>query len=238
MRKWVFNISAVVFSIGLISAVASSTEPKFPYEIEAAGTGEILEGNEVKGRENAILDAVSKALVEYLSEGLGEEVMREYASRIDKKIVPEAEDLMQNFLVLSEDSTGERFSVLLSVKFNEELVENLLRESGIPLDSGGDAHVYQPHTMDSSRVRLFSVVYEGNGALADSLMLERYLSENVSDVESVRISRLAESRVAFEIAFQGDLLELAGKLATGWAPFTVESAFDGENTIRIRQSVD
>lgn len=236
VRKWFFNMSAVVLSLGLISAVASSTEPKFPSEIEAAGSGEIIEGNEVKARENATLDAVSKALVEYLSEGLGEEVMREYSSLINRRVFPQAENLVQNFLVLSEDSTEGRFSVFLSIKFNKELVEELLRDSGVPLDGGRDAHAYRPQAKDSSRARLLSVVFESNAALVDSLFLERYMAEKVPGVESVRTARLAKSRVAFEVEFRGDPAVLAGKLATGWAPFTVESAFDGENMINIRQS--
>ncbi len=230
------KISVLVLSFGLIFAVVSSAEPMLPPEIEAAGSGEIIQGNEVKARENATLDAVSKALVEYLTEGLGEEVMREYSSLINRRVLPQAEDLVENYLVLSEDSSEGRFSVFLSVKFNKELVEELLRNSGVPLDGGRDAHAYRSQSTDSGGTRLLSVAFESNVALVDALSLERYMAEKVSGVESVRITRLAKSRVVFEVEFRGDPAVLAGKLATGWAPFTVESAFDGENMINIRQS--
>jgi hypothetical protein len=230
------EISVFALSIGLAFTVVSSAEPVFPSEIEAAGSVEIIEENEVEARENAVFDAVSKALVGYLSEGLGEEVMRGYYSRIDSRVLPRAADLVKNFLVISEDSTEGRFSVLVSVEFNKELVEELLRDSGVPVDGARDARAYRPQAMDSSGARLLSVVFESNAALVDSLPLERYMMEKISGVESVRTARLAGSRVAFEVGFRGDPVVLAGKLATGWAPFAVECTFNGENTINIRQS--
>jgi hypothetical protein len=235
VRKRFLNVFVVVLSLGLIFAGGSLAGPRFPDEIEAAGSGEIVEGNEVKGRENAILDGISKALVAYLSQGLGKQTMREYASRIKHNIIPGAEDLVENFSVLSEDGTEERFSVLLNVKFNKALVEALLRESGVPLEGDGTTPAYRSQAMDSRGAGLLSVVFEGDKALVDSLSLERYLAENVPGVASVRTARLGKSRVAFEVAFRGDRAALARKLATGWAPFRVESAFDGDATITLRQ---
>jgi hypothetical protein len=221
--------------MGLVFSVVSAAEAEFRSELEAAGNGEIVEGNEVEARKNATFDALSNALVDYLEEGLGDEVMREYASLINRKVLPRAEDLVENFVVISEESTDGTFSVFLSVKFNWDLVEDLLRDSGVPLDRGENTRVYSPQATDLSGGELLSVVLEGDGALADSLSLERYMLENVPGVVSVRTARLAQSRVGFEVAFRGDPSVLAERLSGGWAPFQVESIFDGGNTIRVRQ---
>lgn len=221
--------------MGLVFSVVSSAEAEFPSELEAAGNGEIIEGNEVEARKNATFDALSNALVDYLVEGLGDDLMRENASLINRKVLPRAEDLVENFVVLSEESTDGTFSVFLSVKFNRDLVESLLRDSGVPLDRSETTHVYSPQATDLSEAELLSVVLEGDGALVDSFSLERYMVENVRGVVSVRTARLAETRVVFDVAFRGNPSVLAGRLAGGWAPFQVESIFDGGNTIHVRQ---
>ncbi|HDR14844.1 MAG TPA: hypothetical protein ENN79_05030 [Desulfobacteraceae bacterium] len=83
---------------------------------------------------------------------------------------------------------------------------------------------------------MISIVFESDEALFDSTFLERYISEKVSGIESVRTARLSKSRVVFELAFRGNPGVLAGRLASGWAPFQVESTLEGENTIKLKRS--
>jgi hypothetical protein len=235
--KSLLMISAFMVSVWLACPAFSAGVPEFPSEIEAVGSGDIVEANEVKARKAATADAVRNALTEYVSEGLGDELTEEYSLRINEQVLPRAEDLVENFLILSEYSGGDRLSVFLRVKFNRDLVVDLLRESGVPFESSrssaGDKSGWPGGGADGFTTVF--VVLEGEGAIEDSEVLERHIAEEIPGVESVRIARLAKGRVVLEVVFQGDAMVLGGAFGGEWSPSPVESTFDGKAVIGLRR---
>lgn len=133
--KYRLKYMAVLLCIGLISPVAGFCGSRFPAEIGSVGTAVVSGENEARAREDAMADAVFRALVQYLTEGLGAEVMQDNYSRIKENVFPKAAELAENFLILAEDRTGSSLSVLLRVRFNDNLVEELLRDAGVPLEA-------------------------------------------------------------------------------------------------------
>ena len=130
MKHLVKN-AAVLLLICLAFPVSAYPGPKFPAEVGSVGRAVVSGGNEAVARENEMTDAVSSAFAQYLTEGLGIKVMRENFPRIKQSILPKAQEMMENFLIMAEYRSGSELSVLLGVRFNEKMVQDLLNQSGV-----------------------------------------------------------------------------------------------------------
>lgn len=137
--KYRGHIAALAFIV-LFSPAGAFCLPKFPAETVSVGTAVVSGGNEARAREDAMADAVFRAFSQYLAEGLGIESVQAHFRRIKEGVFPRAGEIAENFLILAEHRSGSSLSVLLKVRFNRKLVEDLLNDAGVPL-SGEERHL-------------------------------------------------------------------------------------------------
>jgi hypothetical protein len=140
MKYWIRIVFAFVCAC-MIFPLNAFCGTEFPDEIRAVGRAVIFDGNEAKAREDAMAEAVSNAFAQYLSEGMGTEAMHSNFPLIEGDVLPRAEELAENFLILSESRGEGSLSVLLKVKFNRKLVEDLLSDSGIRFEAGRQGRI-------------------------------------------------------------------------------------------------
>ena len=105
-------------------------------EILVIGSGPISQGNLAEARKLAISDAHVKGIEAYLEKTLGSQGMINNFEDIIKGIIPGSADVIENFRELATDDTGKSYKMLVSLKVNEKLMEERLRNAGIIIYEG------------------------------------------------------------------------------------------------------
>jgi len=119
------------FILNPSSALALSDKKSSTKEILVIGTGPIADGNIANARKAAVSDALSKGVEEYLTRRLGSKGMMNNFSRIIHNIMPKAKDQVENFNILAEEKIDHLIKLLLKVKINENVIEQMLRETNL-----------------------------------------------------------------------------------------------------------
>ena len=110
-------------------------------EILVIGTGTIVNGNIAHARKIAISDALVKGVEEYLTRRLGSAGMMNNFPGIIHDIIPRAREEIENFHILAEDQQGKTYKILVQLKVNEQVMEEILRETGLILVEGSPIKV-------------------------------------------------------------------------------------------------
>ena len=105
-------------------------------DILVIGSGAIIRENIAEARKLAISDAHVKGIEAYLEKILGTQGMLNNFENIVNEIIPGSADVIENFQVLAEDDSSKSYKILVSIKVNEKLMEEKLRNSGIILYEG------------------------------------------------------------------------------------------------------
>ena len=100
-------------------------------DILAVGEGAIKDNNMAEARKTAISDALKKGIGQYLSRYLGSQGMAVNFTALMNDIVPFAGEDIENYQILAEGRNGEIYSILVSIKVNEKLIEQRLKDAGI-----------------------------------------------------------------------------------------------------------
>jgi hypothetical protein len=105
-------------------------------EIFAVGTGSIVGGNLASAKESAISAALMKGVESYLMRRLGSRGVINNFKRLVQEIIPQAREEVENFHILTEDRTADKYRVLVRLGINEKVMDEKLREAGILLAEG------------------------------------------------------------------------------------------------------
>jgi hypothetical protein len=106
-------------------------EPLERNESIALGSGPISGGNLASAKKAAISRALERGVEQYLVRKLGSRVMTVGFQRVIREVLPGGEELVENFQVLAEEPTGDRYHVLVRMRINEEIMEETLRDAGL-----------------------------------------------------------------------------------------------------------
>ncbi len=105
-------------------------------DIIAIGSGVVINENLASARNDAISDALTKGMEDYLKHTLGLQVMVNNFEVIINEIIPNYREGIVNFNILSESRYKNRYKILASVKINEKQMEEKLRDYGILIIEG------------------------------------------------------------------------------------------------------
>ena len=92
------------------------------------GTGIIVNENVALARNEAISQAFSKAIEEYLVQRLGPQGMANNFQRLDEEILSKTKDEIQDYQIISEFSTDKYVKVLMKVRVNKAILEKKLEK--------------------------------------------------------------------------------------------------------------
>ena len=131
-RKLIFLIFFFAFFIsGLLFSHAVAENLPGKKESFAIGTGTIVKGNLVQAKKNAIHMALLKGAEDYLVRLLGNQTVATHFESLAREIIPSADQVIENFHILAEQRVGERYTVFVKMKVNENTLAEKLREAGI-----------------------------------------------------------------------------------------------------------
>lgn len=100
-------------------------------QVVVLGTAKIVDDNVASARQTAISSAIAKGVEFYLVNFLGEESVSDYLDRLVETILPNANELIQDYQVAKEAQIGQRYGVVMRLRINEQLVNNKLQELGL-----------------------------------------------------------------------------------------------------------
>jgi hypothetical protein len=123
----------LIFVISLIRYPAEGMENEDRSEILAIGSGSVISGNVAGARQKAISDALDKGFEIYLTRFLGSQTMINNFTRLINEVVPDSEEMVENFNILAEENNGKHYKLLVRIKVNEDLMSEKLSQLGIIL---------------------------------------------------------------------------------------------------------
>ncbi len=132
-RVFVFGLVGLAFISMLLCRppkAGAHTESR-EKEILSIGSGKILDGNLAAAKKAAIGDALTKGVERDLAGRLGRRGMVNGFAAIIHDILPGAKEAIENFYILAEDQTDDRYTLLVRLKVNDELMEERLRDLGV-----------------------------------------------------------------------------------------------------------
>jgi hypothetical protein len=121
----------LIFVIFLIRYPAEGMENADRSEILVIGSSSVISGNVASARQKAISDALDKGLEIYLTRFLGSQKMINNFTRVINEVVPESEEMVENFNILAEENNGKHYKLFVRIKFNENLMSQKLSQLGI-----------------------------------------------------------------------------------------------------------
>lgn len=130
LSKW-FILGLFIFLVIPSLAVAISDKKPLQSEILVIGTGIIQDGNIANAREAAVSEALVKGVEAYLARRLGSKGMINNFPRIIHDIIPKAGEEIENYNILAEEQIDKYFKILVKVKVNENVIEEMFREMGL-----------------------------------------------------------------------------------------------------------
>ena len=140
--KKLFFLSRVSFCVCVLISLSSSLYGKDNNnEIIVIGTGAITKENLAEARKLAISDAHIKGIETYLVKLLGRNGMINNFESIINEIIPSSGDVIENYDIRAEVSNRTSYKLLVSIKVNEKLMEEKLRNAGIVLYEGASLRV-------------------------------------------------------------------------------------------------
>ncbi len=128
--KSLFIIPFLAFLLlGQLSLDAMAQSAK--NECFAIGTGTIVKGNLVQGKEGAMRRALLSGIEGYLIRLLGNQAVATHFESLSREIIPGLDREIENFHILSEQQVGNEYHVFVKMKVNEDSLTEKLREAGI-----------------------------------------------------------------------------------------------------------
>lgn len=100
-------------------------------EILVIGSGKITRENLAAARKEAISDALDKGIEGYLEMTLGSQGMVNNFNGVINEVIPGSGDVIENYHILAEDQYNKTYKILVSIKINEKLMDERLRNAGI-----------------------------------------------------------------------------------------------------------
>jgi hypothetical protein len=95
------------------------------------GTGVIIDQNVVDARDEALSQAFSRAIEEYLTQRLRFQKMVNNFQRLDEEILARAKEHIQDYQIMSEFKTDEYVKVLIKARINSAILEKKLKSMGM-----------------------------------------------------------------------------------------------------------
>lgn len=134
-KKNILKLITFMFIFLFSGIPAHGAEPD-ENDILVIGTGEIYNNNLASARKDAISDALVKGIEDYLKTTLSSQGMINNFHEIISEIIPGSSEVIENYSILADDESEDKYRILVSVKVNEKLMEEKLRDYGIIIFEG------------------------------------------------------------------------------------------------------
>lgn len=125
------SLLSVAFLAAAEPAFAQETAEPINEERIVTGTGQIVGENIVYARNEAISQAFSRAVEEYLVQRLGPQVMANNFQRVYEEVLSRAKEQIQDYQIITEFKTDRYVRVLIKARVNTAVLETILETMGL-----------------------------------------------------------------------------------------------------------
>lgn len=139
--KKIFFLIRILFLLGVLIPLICPAYGNDNNEILVIGTGPITKENLAEARKHAISDAHIKGIEAYLVKILGRNGMVNNFKNIINEIIPGSDEVIENYDIRAEEKSSAAYKLLVSIKVNEKLMEEKLKDAGIILYEGASLRV-------------------------------------------------------------------------------------------------
>lgn len=123
-------LGAAFFSAPVCTFAQEGMEPINEVRI-TTGTGRVIGGNVAQARNEAISQAFSTAVEEYLVQRLGQRVVANNFQRLYEEILSKPRDQIQDYQVVTEFTTDKYVRMLIKARVNTEVLGAILEDMGM-----------------------------------------------------------------------------------------------------------
>lgn len=107
----------------------------------AMGSAKISEGNVASAKKLALSRGLQKGVEGFLVNRLGGQGAVNNFERLVLEVLPKAEELIENFIIISEYQSGESINLLVRLRIDETLMEERFRMAGLLVNEGAPLKV-------------------------------------------------------------------------------------------------
>ena len=125
------SLLSVAFFPASKPAFAQETREPINEERIVTGTGRIVDENIVHARNEAISQAFSRAVEEYLVQRLGPQAMANNFQRVYEEILSRAKEQIQDYQIITEFKTNRYVRLLIKARVNTAVLETMLETMGL-----------------------------------------------------------------------------------------------------------
>ncbi|UCD71002.1 MAG: hypothetical protein JSW70_08355 [Syntrophobacterales bacterium] len=172
-------------------------------ELMVVGSGEILEGDVGKARQDAILNGLKEAVRISLLEFIPSFMLEENAIALDMEIFRRVTQYVQTFKILSETGKAEEHEVLLQVQIDLHKLRDSLSAMGL-LEGKGVQE-------EALRIRMILTEVSRYPWYRE---FEDFLREDLDFIKGVRLRSVMTGEFTMDIELVGDIQSLLDALAT------------------------
>jgi len=135
--RWLKLLSFILISCCLLTvqslvplrdAWASEREKKYFYSM---GWATVKDDNYAAAKRQAVSRALGKGVEDYIISELGAELVSQNLERVTRELLPKANELVENFHILGESKSRDKYFVIVKLRINRELAEKRLEQAGL-----------------------------------------------------------------------------------------------------------
>jgi len=198
------RISVVVGLLitGFVMVVPAAELPQVK-ELMVVGSGETIEGDVGKARQDAIVNALKEAVRISLMEFIPPSVIEENATALHTEIFSQVAQYVQTFKILSETGKADRHEVLLQVQIDLHKLRDSLASMGLLEERVTEEEVV--------RIRLMLAEVSRYPWYRE---FEDFLRKDLGFVRGVRLRYVMTGELTMDIELVGDVQSLLDALTT------------------------
>lgn len=138
---------SLTLTLFIEDSFSQETKEAISEEKIVTGTGLIISENVADARNEAISQAFSRAIEEYLVQKLGFRAMTNNFQRLDEEILARPKEQIQDYQIISEFKTDKYVRVLIKARINKAILEKILKNMKV-------------HERDTIQIDVFFMVSE------------------------------------------------------------------------------
>lgn len=193
-------------------------------ELMVVGSGEMVEGNVGKARQDAILNALKEAVRVSLLEFIPPYILEENVIALDMEIFSRVTQYVQTYKILSETGKAHEHEVLLQAQIDLHKLRDSLSVMGLLEEKVAEEEVVS--------VR---VVLAGVSRYPWYQAFEDFLREGLKFIREVRLRSVMTGELTLDVEMIGDITHLLEALTTReFGEFTLEVDQGLEDQIMVR----
>ncbi len=213
----------LIFSLVLSVAEGASASPSI--DVRSDGMAIISENNTAKAREEAVNDALAKAVEQALPTVVSWETIAQNYQLLSEQVFSYASQYIQNYRIVSEKVIGNFYQVSIEATVSEENLKEHLFMLGLMEEEG--AGIMETVT--------FEMTISGIDSYRSFIDFREMIASRIEGVKSVQEKGFGSGVAYLEVTVRGSIRELADRLTLmDYGDFTVDILEITDKSLKVQ----